>query len=141
MIPPFDMVIEPESEPAAPAFLGLLAHHSQSIVQRKHTESPEPGADPASPGAGSPLCNGVAVARAAKNEETELEDISGVNDTNEVVAAAELEVMGLEDKEEISGVAEISCAETCVEVMKKEKFNSKLKGRRARIFELNGRVK
>ena len=95
--PPFDNVIEPESVPEAPA-----------------SESPAalPADDPTSPADGpvlnkhllcyfyrdldSPLpgCWGDAVASAEKKEETELADISGVTDTELVVAAE-----GGEDRE------------------------------------------
>jgi len=80
IIPPFDKVIEPESVPEAPA-----------------SESPAalPADDPTSPADGPlPGCWGDAVASAEKKEETELADISGVSDT-EVVVAAE----GGEDRE------------------------------------------
>jgi hypothetical protein len=76
IIPPFDKVIEPESVPEAPA-----------------SESPAalPADDPTSPAEDldSPLpgCWGDAVASAEKKEETELADISGVTDTELVVAA------------------------------------------------------
>ena len=62
MIPVVDMVMEPDSLPAAPA-----------------SESPAPADEPTSPAkAPSPGCSGVAVDKALKNEATELADISGV---------------------------------------------------------------
>jgi len=109
IIPPFDIVMDPESDPVAPASLSPLLL---------------PGAEPASPAAGPfPGCCGDAVARALKNEETELAAIldasAGVKETKDVVAAA-----GGEEIEE-------SCAIT---VVKKRKFSIKPRGRSARIL-------
>jgi hypothetical protein len=90
IIPPFDKLRDPESVPEAPA---------------SESTAPLPADDPTSPADGpvlnkrllccfyrdlnSPLpgCWGDAVASAEKKEETELADISGVSDTEVVVAA------------------------------------------------------
>lgn len=94
IIPPFEIVIDPESVPDAPASV-----------------SPAPAVDPTSPGAGpSPGCCGAVVARAEKYEATELADISGVNETKDVVVGEAEEVM-----------------EVCAIVCKKNRFSVKLK--------------
>ncbi len=72
IIPPFDMVIDPESVPDAPASLSPEA---------------EPAEEPASPADGPlPGWTGADVASDEKYEATELDDICGVKETCEVVA-------------------------------------------------------
>lgn len=94
IIPPFDIVMDPESDPEAPASL-----------------SPLPAVDPASPAAGPlPGCWGVAVASAANNEETELADMaeicSGVKETEEDATAEGDDVTAADGE----AVIEESCA-------------------------------
>lgn len=98
IIPPFEILIEPESGPAAPA-----------------SESPDPAVEPASPAAGpSPGCCGAEVASAEKNEDTELADISGVNETKGVIA---------EGGEEVMELCAITCNEKKLSVKLREKRN------------------
>ena len=111
IIPPFDIVMDPESDPVAPASVSPVLL---------------PGALPASPAAGPfPGCCGDAVARALKNEETELaaiiDDCAGVKETEEVVAAE-----GGDEMVE-------SCAITVVKKQKR-KFSIKPRRRCARIL-------
>ena len=66
IIPPFDMVMDPESGPEAPASLSPVL---------------EPADDPASPAEGPlPGWIGADVASEEKYEATELEDMAGVKD-------------------------------------------------------------
>lgn len=71
IIPPFDNSNDPSDDPDAPPSV------------------------PPSPDASPPDCSGVVVAREAKNEETELADIAGVNETNNVGATEGDDVMEL----------------------------------------------
>lgn len=71
IIPPFDNSNDPSDDPDAPPSV------------------------PPSPDASPPDCSGVVVAREAKNEETELADIAGVNETNDVGATEGDDVMEL----------------------------------------------
>lgn len=76
IIPPFEIVMLPELEPAAPAFDPSSPENAAS-----------PGSDP------SPGCCGVLVAIALNSDETELADISGVWETNVVGAGVVVEVI------------------------------------------------
>jgi len=107
IIPPFDNVKDPESEPDAPA-----------------SEPPEPAVEPASPAEGPlPGCSGVAVAKAENNEDTELADISGVKETNDVVAEG-----GAEVTDSCSGDWE-ELIESCAITLRAKKFSIKLRSR------------